>query len=226
MPDSMIVHALARDFGAPTCVCRRQYFEPVDSQRCFTVIRMQWPEGFRGRIPCPEFLVGCSSLFRKKLPIPIMSLAKPGSKQESPVYQTPPGCPGPGMRLALNCTMEVGAKQFVLGHIAIGDGRRRWFVSAEIDLPEFAIFGGWINVWMGEGDHVGGAVTQPLIGTLYCTLSLDSRWLNAKPYNGYVCMCGCCEEEWLDQGWICKLIRFSTVSHELINELIRFSTVS
>ena len=205
----MIVHALARDFGAPTCVCRRQYFEPVDSQRCFTVIRMQWPEGFRGRIPCPEFLVGCSSLFRKKLPIPIMSLAKPGSKQESPVYQTPPGCPGPGMRLALNCTMEVRAKQFVLGHIAIGDGRRRWFVSAEIDLPEFAIFGGWINVWMGEGDHVGGAVTQPLIGTLYCTLSLDSRWLNAKPYNGYVCMCGCCEEEWLDQGWICKLIRLS-----------------
>ena len=208
MPDSMIVHALARDFGAPTCVCRRQYFEPVDSQRCFTVILMQLPEGFRRRIPCPEFLVGCNSLFRKKLPIPIMSLAKPGSKQESPVYQTPPGCPGPGMRLALNCTMEVRAKQFVLGHIAIGDGRRRWFVSAEIDLPEFAIFGGWINVWMGEGDHVGGVVTQPLIGTLYCTLSLDSRWLNAKPYNGYVCMCGCCKEEWLDQGWICKLIRF------------------
>ena len=208
MPDSMIVHALARDFGAPTCVCRRQYFEPVDSQRCFTVIRMQRPEGFRARIPCPQFLVGCSSLFRKKLPIPIMSLAKPGSKQESPVYQTPPGCPGPGMRLALNCTMEVRAKQFVLGHIAIGDGRRRWFVSAEIDLPEFAIFGGWINIWMGEGDHVGGVVTQPLIGTLYCTLSLDSRWLNAKPYNGYVCMCGCCKEEWLDQGWICKLIRF------------------
>ena len=169
---------------------------------------MQWPEGFRGSIPCPEFLVGCNSLFRKKLPIPIMSLAKPGSKQESPVYQTPPGCPGPGMRLALNCTMEVRAKQFVLGHIAIGDGRERWFVSAEIDLPEFAIFGGWINVWMGEGDHVGGVVTQPLIGTLYCTLSLDSRWLNVKPYNGYVCMCGCCEEEWLDQGWICKLIRF------------------
>ena len=112
------------------------------------------------------------------------------------------------MRLALNCTMEVRAKQFVLGHIAIGDGRRRWFVSAEIDVPEFAIFGGWINVWMGEGDHVGGVVTQPLIGSLYCTLSLDSRWLNAKPYNGYVCMCGCCEEEWLDQGWICKLIRF------------------
>ena len=208
MPDSMIVHALARDIGAPICVCRRQHFESVDSQRCFTVIRMQWPEGFRGRIPCPEFLVGCSSLSRKRLPIPIMSLAKPGSKQESPVYQTPPGCPGPGMRLALNCTMEVRAKQFVLGHIAIGDGRRRWFVSAEIDLPEFAIFGGWINVWMGEGDHVGGVVTQPLIGTLYCTLSLDSRWLNAKPYNGYVCMCGCCEEEWLDQGWICKLIRF------------------
>ena len=226
MPDSIIVHALARDIGAPTCVCRRQYFEPVDSQRCFTVIRMQRPEGFRRRIPCPQFLVGCSSLFRKKLPIPIMSLAKPGSKQESPVYQTPPGCPGPGMRLALNCTMEVRAKQFVLGHIAIGDGRRRWFVSAEIDVPEFAIFGGWINIWMGEGDHVGGVVTQPLIGYLYCTLSLDSRWLNANPDNGYVCMCGCCEEEWLDQGWICKLIRFSTVSHELINELIRFSTVS
>ena len=210
MPDSIIVHALARDIGAPTCVCRRQYFESVDSQRCFTVIRMQRPEGFRRRIPCPQFLVGCSSLFRKKLPIPIMSLAKPGSKQASPVYPTAPGWQGHrDETLADHCAIEVRAKQFVLGHIAIGDGRRRWFVSAEIDLPEFAIFGGWINVWMGEGDHVGGAVTQPLIGTLYCTLSLDSRWLNAKPYNGYVCMCGCCEEEWLDQGWICKLIRLS-----------------
>ena len=210
MPDSIIVHALARDIGAPTCVCRKQSFEPVDSQRCFTVIRMQWPEGFRGRIPCPEFLVGCSSLFRKKLPIPIMSLAKPGSKQASPVYPTAPGWQGHrDETLADHCAIEVRAKQFVLGHIAIGDGRRRWFVSAEIDLPEFAIFGGWINVWMGEGDYVGGVVTPPLIGTLYCTLSLDSRWLNAKPYNGYVCMCGCCEEEWLDQGWICKLIRLS-----------------
>jgi hypothetical protein len=191
------------------------YFELVDSQRSFTIIRrrMPWPEGFRGRIPCPEFLVGCSSLFKKKLPIPIMSLAKPGSKQEeSPVYQTAPGCPGPVVKLARNCTMEVLAKQVVLGHIAIDVGRRRWFVSAEIDLPEFAIFGGWINIWMGEGDHVGGVVTQNLIGTLYCTLSLDSRWLNAKPDNGYVCMCGRCEEEWLDQGWICELIRFSTVS--------------
>lgn len=170
---------------------------------------MQWPEGFRRRIPCPQFLVGCSSLFRKKLPIPIMSLAKPGSKQASPVYPTAPGWQGHrDETLADHCAIEVRAKQFVLGHIAIGDGRRRWFVSAEIDLPEFAIFGGWINVWMGEGDHVGGVVTQPLIGTLYCTLSLDSRWLNAKPYNGYVCMCGCCEEEWLDQGWICELIRF------------------
>ena len=173
---------------------------------------MQWPEGFRARIPCPQFLVGCSSLFRKKLPIlwGEMSLAKPGSKQASPVYPTAPGWQGHrDETLADHCAIEVRAKQFVLGHIAIGDGRRRWFVSAEIDLPEFAIFGGWINVWMGEGDHVGGVVTQPLIGTLYCTLSLDSRWLNAKPYNGYVCMCGCCEEEWLDQGWICKLIRFS-----------------
>ena len=154
MPDSMIVHAFARDFGAPTCVCRRQYFEPVDSQRCFTVILMQWPEGFRARIPCPQFLVGCSSLFRKKLPIPIMSLAKPGSKQASPVYPTAPGWQGHrDETLADHCAIEVRAKQFVLGHIAIGDGRRRWFVSAEIDLPEFAIFGGWINVWMGEGDH-------------------------------------------------------------------------
>lgn len=172
---------------------------------------MPWPEGFRERIPCPRFLVGCSSLFGKDLPIPIISLAK-GSNQESLVYQTAPGCPGPGVKLALNCTMEVHAKQFVLGHIAIDVGRRRWFVSAEIDLPEFAIFGGWINIWMGEGDHVGGVVTQNLIGTLYCTLSLDSHWLNAKPDNAYVCMCGCCEEEWLDQGWICELIRFSTVS--------------
>ena len=209
MPDSMIVHAFARDFGAPTCVCRRQYFEPVDSQRCFTVIRMQWPEGFVGGIPCPQFLVGCSSLFRKKLPIPIRSLARPGSKQASPVYPTAPGWQGHrDETLADHCAIEVRAKQFVLGHIAIRDGRRRWFVSAEIDLPEFDIFGGWINVWMGEGDYVGGVVTPPLIGTLYCTLSLDPRWLNAKPYNGYVCMCGCCEEEWLDQGWICMLILF------------------
>ena len=206
---------------------RSLFGRSVDSQRCFTVIRMQWPEGFRRRIPCPEFLVGCSSLFWRDLPIPIMSLAKPGLKQESPVYPTAPGRQGHrDEKLIDHCAIEVWAKQFVLGHIAIDAGRRRWFVSAEIDVPEFAIFGGWINIWMGEGDHVGGVVTQPLIGYLYCTLSLDSRWLNANPDNGYVCMCGCCEEEWLDQGWICKLIRFSTVSHELINELIRFSTVS
>ena len=185
------------------------YFELVDSQCSFTVIRMPWPEGFRGPIPCPKFLL---FLFGEDLPIPIISLAKKGLNEESPVYQTAPGCPGPVVKLALNCTREVFAKQFVLGHIAVDVGRRRWFVSAEIDLPEFAIFGGWINIWMGEGDHVGGVVTQNLSGTLYCTLSLDSRWLNAKPHNGYVCMCGRCEEEWLDQGWICELIRCSTVS--------------
>ena len=46
------------------------YFELVDSQRSFTVIRMPWPEGFRGRIPCPQVL-----LFGEDLPIPIISSA-------------------------------------------------------------------------------------------------------------------------------------------------------
>ena len=108
--------------------------------------------------------------------------------------------------LAENCSIEVIAKRFSIGHVG-----NKLFVAAEIDMPEFALQG-WINIW--QGTHTppawmvaDGWIEPPpgmleelmdgpsLIGTLFCALRDD---------NAQLCLCGSCMHSWRIQGWVCE----------------------
>jgi hypothetical protein len=88
--------------------------------------------GFRSGVRCPLWMLD----FRDMTIIP---LAK--RRQTNPIYPRRPG--QGGEMLAENCSIEVIAKRFSIGHIG-----NMLFVAAEIDMPEFALQG-WINMWQG-----------------------------------------------------------------------------
>ena len=156
-----------------------------------------WRNGFTGNVPPPERLVGCEGLA-------IMPLAR--GKQTNPIYQHRPG-DGDGVQLVRDCAIPVYAKRFALS-VRCDAGRSRnapyarrmFFVSAEIDLPEYGITNGWINIWMGESY----TTDVPITGTLYCSVPAFSlRLRNMRRF----CLCGECRDSWFAQGWVCKLVQ-------------------
>ena len=160
--------------------------------------------GFRSRVDCPLWLLDFQD-------ITIIPLANPGAKrkQANPIYSRRPG--QGGEMLAENCSIEVIAKRFSIGHRG-----NKLFVAAEIDMPEFALQG-WINIWQGPHTPPAWMVAHgwigppqgmleelmdptdgvPLTGTLFCALD---GWMAAET----LCLCGSCMHSWGIQGWICE----------------------
>jgi len=163
--------------------------------------------GFRSGVRCPFWVLDFED-------ITIIPLAKRrqfySTCQTNPIYSRPPGEDGSVM-LAENCSIEVIAKRFSIGHRG-----NKLFVAAEIDMPEFALQG-WINIWQGphrppewmvNHDWIGsppGMLEElmdptdgvPLTGTLFCALD---GWMAAET----LCLCGSCMHSWGIQGWICE----------------------
>ena len=129
-----------------------------------------WRKGFAHKVPFPIQLVGCEGLV-------IIPLAK--GEQSNPIYQNRPG-DSDAVMLSSDCKFPVYAKRFILSSIwqrDAGDSHNTphsyqvFFVSAEIDLPEYDIMNGWINIWM-EAKNAGDEYYEhrPLLGTLFCSL--------------------------------------------------------
>lgn len=200
---------------------------------------LHWKHGFRARVPCPVWLAGCQELFGKALPIPIISLANRG--QIVRVYRNKDGAGAdtPHHNLVV-VPSDFWAQEFAISHVDVDGCRRRVIVSARITLPDSQSTW-WINVWVGTTLPACVQSSVRLLGTLYCTLSLDKQqwcywnygvdnhWmiqgkaippqppsyyhrgaLYASPDYDYVCMCGYCEPEWLDRGWMCELVHFAS----------------
>ena len=158
-----------------------------------------WRKGFTGKVPPPIQLVGCEGLV-------IIPLAR--GYHSNPIYKNRPGDSNAVM-LASDCGIPLYAKRFALSSKLQCDAGsshnaphscRMFFVSAEIDLPEYGIMNGWINIWMGESY----TIDVPPTGTLYCTLpDLSLRSRNMLRF----CLCGTCQDSWFAQGWVCKLVQ-------------------
>ena len=196
-----------------------------------------WKHGFRAHVPCPVWLAGCQELFGKALPIPIISLALPGQKVRVYRQKDEAGADTPHHRLVGNTDYtecHFWAQEFAISHVDVDGCRRRVIVSAKIKLSDSQSLW-WINVWVGTTLPAYVQSSVRLLGILYCTLSLDTQqwcyWtygvqgraipaqpqsydhrgaLYALPDYDYVCMCGYCEPEWLDRGWMCKLVHFAS----------------
>ena len=160
--------------------------------------------GFRGQVDCPLWLLD----FQDITIIPLAERRQGFSTcQTNPIYSRRPG--QGGEMLAENCSIEVIAKRFSIGHLD-----NKLFVAAEIDMPEFALQG-WINIW--QGTHTPPAQADgwwlmdgpppgllqdlmdgpPLTGTLFCALD---GWMVAES----LCLCGSCMHSWVTQGWVCE----------------------
>ena len=166
-----------------------------------------WRKGFTHNVPFPMQLLECEGLV-------IIPLAK--GEQSNPIYRNRPG-DSDAVMLSSDCEFPAYAKRFILSSIWQCDAgsshnaprsRQTFFVSAEIDLPEYAIMNGWINIWMGKARYASNGV---VLGTLFCSLpvkSLQSRnMVNfGKRQPRAQCLCGKCQHSWFAKGWVCKLV--------------------
>ena len=164
---------------------------------------LYWRTGFTGNVPTltPDRLVGCEGLV-------ILPLARTLVGQSNPIYLNRPG-DGAQVQLASDCGIPVYAKRFALSNKLQCDAgsslnaphaRRMFFVSAEIELPEYGITNGWINIWMGESY----TTDVPPTGTLFCSLpNLSAQMCNMWRF----CLCGKCQDSWFAQGWVCELVQ-------------------
>ena len=171
------------------------------------ILSSYWRKGFAHKVPAPLQLVGCEGLV-------IIPLAK--GEQRNPIYRNQYDA----VMLSSDCKFPVYAKRFILRSIwqrDAGDSHnaplsyRVWFVSAEIDLPEYDIMNGWINIWMGKAKNAGDRNYEhgPLLGTLFCSLpaqSLRSRNMLGSWMGKAQCLCGKCQVSWCAKGCVCELV--------------------
>ena len=93
-------------------------------------------------------------------------------RQTNPVYLTKPGHPqAVGTPLADNCRIETTALRFEFGQFG-----GKVFLSAEVDIPQFAVHG-WVTVWQG--------VSWDRPCALFCATGYDRSY-------GSNCLCGSC----------------------------------
>ena len=168
------------------------------------ILSSYWRKGFAHKVPAPLQLVGCEGLV-------IIPLAK--GEQRNPIYRNQYDA----VMLSSDCKFPVYAKRFILRSIwqrDAGDSHNAphsyqvWFVSAEIDLPEYDIMNGWINIWMGKARYASDGY---VLGTLFCSLPVKS--LQSRNMLGFgkrqpraQCLCGKCQDSWFAKGWVCKLV--------------------
>ena len=152
-------------------------------------------KGFRGKVPCPFWLLDCPDAR-------IIPLAQTAKHQSNPIYSTPPdkvvqeGDPVQESKVvAHHCSEEeLHGSNFRLAY-----HRGLWFLCAKV--LACGSFGrhhwtpqGYINIWQGS--------SLERSGTLYCALAYSPNYSQS-------CLCGQCSSEWMAQGWVCPLLEWN-----------------
>ena len=138
-------------------------------------------KGFRGRVPCPLWLLDVPNAVIVPLAI---------RDQTNPLYDAPPGSIPKGVQVVHHCGQELMGCDFRLG-LAYG----LEFLYAKVCVSNLRgdPTEAYINVWARK--------SRDRWGTLYCALA-------CTPNCEHECLCGCCRAEWLDKGWTCHLLQF------------------
>jgi hypothetical protein len=141
-------------------------------------------KGFKGGVPCPEWLLDCQGA---KVIIPF---ANRGKGQTNPIYTKPPGKLG-GCKLVPDCDFGLKATHFGVAYLHLGSGWN-FFLYAVVEYPNYAD-PVYINIWNGASPSQHG--------TMYCALRYDSNTAQR-------CLCGQQCDLWSAHGWVCPMLQW------------------
>ena len=135
-------------------------------------------KGFQTKLPCPLWLLDIPSAVIVPFANYIPSARYP---QTNPLWSTPPDSVNRGTKLVYHWDEAIRGADFKLA-CAFGS----YFLYAKVQPWEGQ--DSYINVWSGK---------SLARGTMFCSL-------HSTPNCEHKCLCGDCESDWLDRGWICQ----------------------